>query len=69
MGKVYGIPESELIIMHIEPVIARGIPLAVGPPGGIIVMVPLSGAPATPGDSTTAHPIVTGGPGIVSVSF
>jgi hypothetical protein len=28
------------------------------------VMTPLSGAPAIPGETTTAQPMVTGGPGM-----
>jgi len=62
-------PDSELIIVQTEPTIARGWPDAVGPPGGITVMVPLSGTPAIPGASTTAHPIVTGNPGMVFLSL
>ncbi len=54
----------ELTIKHMEPTIASGMPPDVGPPGGIKVMVPLSGTPAGPGDTITAHPIVTGGPGM-----
>jgi hypothetical protein len=50
--------------MQMEPTIASGCPPVVGPPGGITVMVPLSGGPDKPGDKTTEHPIVTGGPGI-----
>jgi hypothetical protein len=64
IGNVYGTPETELTIMQTEPGTASGIPLAVGPPGVITVMVPVSGGPATPGETTTEHPIVTGGPGI-----
>ena len=64
MGNGYGTPESELTIRQVEPHMASGIPLAVGPPGGIIVIVPVSGGPAAPGASETEHPIVTGGPGI-----
>jgi len=67
IGNGYGIPLNELIIVQMAPVIAKGIPLAVGPPGGIIVRVPLSGGPAAPGESKTAQPIVTGGPGMVEV--
>ena len=64
IGNMYGKPHTELIIMQIEPTIASGCPPVVGPPGGITVMFPLSGGPDEPGDKTTEHPIVTGGPGI-----
>lgn len=64
IGNGYGNPQTELIMMQVEPGIASGIPLAVGPPGGMTVIVPLSGGPDRPGETTTEHPIVTGGPGI-----
>lgn len=64
IGNVYGTPETELIIMQTEPGMASGIPFAVGPPGGMTVIVPVSGGPAIPGETTTEHPILTGGPGI-----
>jgi hypothetical protein len=51
-------------MLQIEPGTASGIPPAVGPPGGIVVMIPVSGGPESPGESITEHPIVTGGPGI-----
>ena len=56
---------AELIIVQIEPTRASGCPDAVGPPGGrIVVIVPESGIPVTPGDNRTEQPMVTGGPGI-----
>jgi hypothetical protein len=64
IGITYGNPQTELIMLQIEPGSARGMPFAVGPPGGIIVIVPVSGGPERPGESITAQPIVTGGPGI-----
>src|SRR5579884_1167958 len=47
-----------------DPATASGIPLAVTMPCGMDRMTPESGAPAAPGVTITAHPIVTGGPGI-----
>jgi hypothetical protein len=52
-------------MLQIEPGIASGMLLHVGPPGGIVVIVPVSGGPESPGERTTEHPIVTGGPGII----
>jgi hypothetical protein len=47
--------------------VANGIPLAVTTVCITALMIPLSGAPAAPGVSTTSHPIETGGPGIAMV--
>src|SRR5262252_2638453 len=63
IGSGYGTPERELIIWHTLPTVASGRPPAVTTACVMTVMKPESGGPAAPGDSTTAHPIVTGGPG------
>ncbi|HYN82257.1 MAG TPA: hypothetical protein VES88_12195 [Gemmatimonadaceae bacterium] len=60
----YGTPVTELTIVHMAPAKASGIPFANGPPGGIMVITPVSGAIAIPGETTTLHPMVTGHPGI-----
>ena len=69
IGSGYGNPQTELIMMQTDPGIASGIPLAVGPPGGMTVIVPVSGGPDKPGETTTEQPIVTGGPGIEFLPF
>src|SRR5687767_14967695 len=56
-------------MLQIEPGIASGMPLAVGPPGGMVVIIPVSGGPDRPGERTTEQPIVTGGPGISCFPF
>ena len=52
-------------MVHIDVSVAKGMPFATGPPGAIVVIVPLSGGPARPGDNKTLHPILTGIPGII----
>jgi hypothetical protein len=47
-----------------EPVTASGIPFAVAIACGTMMITPESGGPAAPGESRTAQPIDTGGPGI-----
>jgi hypothetical protein len=47
-----------------EPVVARGMPLAVITGGKMAVIVPVSGTIAAPGVRITMQPILTGGPGI-----
>jgi hypothetical protein len=65
IGSGYGAPETELTIWQIDPAVASGIPDAVTVACRIVRITPLSGAPAAPGERTTAQPMVTGGPGIV----
>lgn len=60
----YGTPVSELIMVHIDPVVASGMPPAVISGGKIVIIVPESGAPAAPGVTITAAPRDTGGPGM-----
>jgi hypothetical protein len=55
-----------LTIWQIDPEVASGIPEAVAVVCSTEVITPLSGAPAAPGERTTAQPTVTGGPGINS---
>jgi hypothetical protein len=64
MTSGYGNPHTELIIRHIEPAVASGIPAAVITGGKMAMIVPISGGPDAPGVIITEHPIVTGGPGI-----
>ena len=65
MTKGYGTPVSELIIVQIDPLVARGNPFAVMTGGRTVIIVPISGTPVAPGVITTAAPIETGGPGIL----
>jgi hypothetical protein len=60
----YGNPQTELIMRHKEPAVAKGIPPAVTTGGRISMIVPISGGPDAPGVTVTMQPIVTGGPGI-----
>ena len=64
MTKGYGKPQTELIMRHMEPAVASGIPPAVTTGGRINMIVPVSGGPDAPGVTVTMQPIVTGGPGI-----
>ena len=64
IGSGYGTPDTELIIWQTLPTVASGIPPAVTTAWVMTLMKPESGGPAAPGVRTTAHPIVTGGPGI-----
>jgi hypothetical protein len=57
-----------LTIWQIDPEVASGMLPAVTVACSTVVMIPLSGAPATPGVTSTAHPMLTGGPGIVGTS-
>jgi hypothetical protein len=52
-----------LTIWQIEPAVASGIPPAVNAVCVIATITPLSGGPAIPGVTMTAHPMLTGGPG------
>src|SRR5688572_5155084 len=63
---MYGTPETEFTSCAIDPAVASGIPPAIRNVAGTLTMTPLSGGPAAPGVSTTAHPIETGGPDIRS---
>ncbi len=63
----YGAPEIELTIWQIVPATARGIPPAMTEAWGTCTMTPLSGGPAAPGVTITAHPMLTGGPGILTI--
>lgn len=51
--------------MQIEPLVAKGIPLARITGGKITMIVPVSGGPDAPGLTITMAPILTGGPGIL----
>jgi hypothetical protein len=64
IGSGYGTPDTEFTIWQMLPTVASGIPDAVATVCVITLMKPLSGGPAAPGLSTTAHPIETGDPGI-----
>jgi hypothetical protein len=64
MTSGYGKPQTELIMRHIEPAVASGIPPAVMTGGKMARIVPASGGPDAPGVTLTMQPIVTGGPGI-----
>jgi hypothetical protein len=64
MTSGYGNPHTELIIKHIEPAVASGIPAAVITGGNTPTTVPISGGPEAPGVIITEHPIVTGRPGM-----
>lgn len=66
IGSVYGAPDTELTMLHNDPATASGIPAASTALCGMVVMTPLSGAPAAPGLTMTAHPTVTGGPDIIT---
>jgi hypothetical protein len=65
IGNGYGAPVTEFTIWQIEPTVAKGSPPPVAFACVTTVMTPVSGGPAIPGESSTAHPIETGGPGIV----
>src|SRR5687768_922288 len=65
----YGAPDTEFTIWQSEPVVASGWPTAVTVLCSTLVMRPLSGGPAAPGETTTAQPMVTGGPGMVQVAL
>jgi hypothetical protein len=60
----YGAPDTEFTMEHNEPATATGIPETVTLVWGMTTITPLSGGPAAPGVTITAHPIETGGPGI-----
>jgi hypothetical protein len=60
----YGNPQTELIMRHSEPDVAKGIPLAVITGGKMAMIVPVSGGPEAPGVIMTCAPILTGEPGI-----
>jgi hypothetical protein len=64
IGSGYGTPESEFTIWQMLPTVASGWPPAVAMVCRMTVINPESGGPAAPGLNTTAHPIVTGGPGM-----
>jgi len=53
-------------MVHSEPLVASGIPLAVMTGGKMLTIVPVSGAPAAPGVMMTVQPIVTGDPGMAN---
>src|SRR5437016_5201580 len=63
----YGAPLTEFTIWQMEPATASGIPPAVTAACGMETITPESGAPAAPGVTITAHPILTGGPGICAL--
>ena len=60
----YGKPHTELIIRHMDPDIASGMPLAVITGGKIPTMIPMSGGPEAPGVIMTCAPMLTGDPGM-----
>jgi len=64
IGRTYGAPDTEFTIEHKEPATAIGIPDTVTLLCGMSTITPLSGGPAAPGLTMTAHPIETGGPDI-----
>jgi hypothetical protein len=64
--KGYGNPQTEFTIKQSEPDVASGNPPTVMTGGKMPTIVPMSGGPEAPGVTITAHPIVTGGPGIVA---
>lgn len=64
MTSGYGKPQTELIMRHIDPAVASGIPPAVITGGKMTRIEPVSGGPDAPGVTLTMQPIVTGGPGI-----
>ena len=66
MASGYGTPVTELTIWQIEPATASGMPLAVTNGLRDWMITPVSGAPAIPGVTITAQPMLTGGPGMVS---
>jgi hypothetical protein len=53
-----------LTIWQIDPLVASGRPFAVAAVCSTAAITPLSGGPAAPGETTTAQPMLTGGPGI-----
>jgi hypothetical protein len=65
MGSGYGTPLTEFTIWQMLPATASGMPPAMATACGMTLMNPESGGPAAPGVNVTAHPIVTGGPGIL----
>jgi hypothetical protein len=65
MTNGYGNPQTELIIMQIEPLVARGIPLARITGGRTATIVPVSGGPDAPGLTITIAPMLTGDPGML----
>jgi hypothetical protein len=56
MGNIYGKPQTELIIRHNDPIVARGKPLAVMTGGKMTVIMPESGGPDAPGVIITMAP-------------
>jgi hypothetical protein len=56
IGNIYGKPHTELIIMHSDPVVAKGKPLAVMTGGNMTMIVPISGGPDAPGEIITMAP-------------
>ena len=62
IGSWYGTPLTELTIVQIDPVTASGMPFATAVVWVIVVITPESGGPPAPGDTVTAHPMLTGGP-------
>src|SRR5581483_12210918 len=64
IGSGYGTPLTELTIWQMLPTVASGKPPAVTIACGMMLMKPLSGGPAAPGERTTAQPSDTGGPAI-----
>src|SRR5262245_23728917 len=65
----YGKPQTELIIMQIEPAVASGNPLARMNGGRTAMIVPVSGGPDAPGLIMTIAPMLTGGPGKFSSPY
>src|SRR5262245_28517981 len=68
IGSGYGTPDTEFTIWHTLPTVASGRPPAVTAACVITLMKPESGGPAAPGLRTTAHPTVTGDPGMADGS-
>ena len=66
IGNGYGTPDNEFTIWQIDPTVAKGSPPPVAMDCTIALITPESGGPAIPGESNTAHPTETGGPGIVA---
>ncbi len=56
-----------MIIWQIDPATARGRPETVADVWGTEMIIPESGGPAAPGVRRTAHPMVTGKPGILNL--
>lgn len=66
IGNTYGAPLRELIIWQSDPLTATGNPPAKTLVWKMVVIIPLSGGPATPGESKTAQPILTAGLDIIN---